>query len=178
MALLSLPTEAESLARAIHEFQRDTGHKKPSRIESTLQELVDRVAATKPINLPRLDVRKRKTRAASSASSRFYDLSWLINTDKFPEAVARFVEIIADSHSMNSSLQQSIASAVTSTVATAVASLQAKHESEMLSLREMIEKSLLLRDSPSATPPPDPDTAPKAHPGADPLPKSTTERWN
>ncbi len=48
----------------------------------------------------------------------------------------------------------------------------------MLSLREMIEKSLLLRDSPSATLPPDPDAPLKAHPGADPLPKSTIERWN
>ncbi len=67
---------------------------------------------------------------------------------------------------------------MTSAVAITVSSIQAKHESEMLSLQEMIEKSLLLRDSPSATPPPNPDAAPKAHLGADPLPKSTTERWN
>ena len=176
MALFSLPAEAKSLARAIHEFQRDTGHKKAFCIKSTLQELVNRVAAIEPINPPRLDVPKRKTRAASSASSCFYDSSWLTNTDKFPEAVARFVEIIADSHTMDSSLQQSIASAVISVIATAIASIQAKHESEILSLREMIEKSLLLKHSPSATPPSDPDAAPKAHSGTNPLPKSTTER--
>ncbi len=76
---------------------------------------------------------------------------------------------------MDSSLQQSITSVVTSAVAIAVSSIQAKHESEMLSLREMIEKSLLLRESPSATPPPDPDASPKALPPADSLPK-TTER--
>ena len=65
---------------------------------------------------------------------------------------------------------------MTSAVATAVANIQAKYEGEMLSLREMIEKSLRLRESPSATAPPDPDATPKAHPGADSLPKTTTER--
>lgn len=153
MALLSLLAEAESLVRAIHKFQRDTGHKKASRIESTLQEIVDRVATTEPKNPPHLDVPKRKTRAASSASSCFYDSSWLTDTDQFSEAVACFAKIIADARTIDSSLQQSIAIAVTSTVATAVASIQTKHESKILSLREMIEKSLLLRDSPSATPP-------------------------
>ena len=136
------------------------------------------MAATEPINPLRLDVPKRKTRVASSASSRFYDLSWLTNTDKFPEAVACFAEIIADSRAMDSFLQQSIASAITFAVATAVISIQAKHESEMLFLREMIKKSLLLRDSLSATPPPNPDATPKAPPGGDFLPKVSTERWN
>ena len=173
MAFLSLSAEAKSLARAIHEFQHDTGNKKASHIDSALQELVDCVAATEPINSPLLGVSKRKTRAATSASSRFYDFSWLTNADKFPKAVARLKEITANSQVMDSSLQQSITSAVTSAVATAVADIQAKHESEMLSLREMIEKSLLLRESS-----PDPDATPKAHPGADSQPKTTTERWN
>ena len=48
----------------------------------------------------------------------------------------------------------------------------------MLSLREMIKKSLLLRESPSATPPPDPDANPKTLPGSDPLPKTPIKRWN
>lgn len=48
----------------------------------------------------------------------------------------------------------------------------------MLSLREMIEKSLLLGDSPSATPPPNPDAAPKPHPATDSVPRASTERWN
>ena len=48
----------------------------------------------------------------------------------------------------------------------------------MLSLREMIKKSLLLKDSPSATPTPDPDAAPKSHLGTDSLAKTTTKRWN
>ena len=67
-------------------------------------------------------------------------------------------------------------SAVTSAVATAVAPIQAQYESEMLFLREMIEKSLLLRDSPSATPLPDPNTTLKAPPDGDL--KASTERWN
>ena len=48
----------------------------------------------------------------------------------------------------------------------------------MLALREMIEKFLLLREFPSITPPPDLDASLKALPGADSLPKTTTERWN
>ena len=123
MAFFSLPAEVESLTRAIHEFQRDIGHKKASRIKSTLQELIDRVATTEPINPPHLDVPKRKTRTALCTSSRFYNSSWLTNTDKFLEAVACFAEIIADYHTMDSSLQQSIASAVTFAVAITVASI-------------------------------------------------------
>lgn len=38
--------------------------------------------------------------------------------------------------------------------------------------------SLLFRESPSATPPPDPDATPKVILGGDSLPKTTTERWN
>ena len=48
----------------------------------------------------------------------------------------------------------------------------------MLSLREMIEKSLLLRDSQSVTLPPDPDATPKSLFAGDSLPKPSTERWN
>ena len=74
---------------------------------------------------------------------------------------------------MDSSVEQSIASAVTSAVAVAVGAMQAKHEEEMFSLREMIKKFLLLKESPSAIPP-----TPETHPSADSLPKTTTERWN
>lgn len=48
----------------------------------------------------------------------------------------------------------------------------------MLSLQEIIEKSLLLKNAPCATPPPNPDAAPKAHLDANPLPKSIIKRWN
>ena len=48
----------------------------------------------------------------------------------------------------------------------------------MLFLWEIIKKSLLLRESPSATPPPNPDATPKALLGGDPLSKASTERWN
>ena len=123
MTSLSLPAEAESLARAIHEFQRDTGNKKASRIDSILQRLVERVAATDPLSSPLLEALKRKTKAAASVFSCFYNPSWLTDTDKFPAAIARFEEIIADSQMMDSSLQQSITSAVTSAVATAVATV-------------------------------------------------------
>ena len=171
MAFFSLPAEVESLAHTIHEFQHDTGNKKASHIDSAFQELVDRVAATEPINSLLLGVSKRKTRAATSASSCFYNSSWLTNADKFPKAVARLKEITANSQVMDSSLKQSITSAVISAVATAVADIQTKHESKMLSLREMIEKSLLLRKSP-----PEPDATPKAYPAANSHPKN--ERWN
>lgn len=123
MALLSLPIEAESLARAIHKFQRDTGNRKASRIGITLQELVNRVATTKLINPPLFDIPRQKTRAVVSASSCFYDSSWLTNADKFPEAIARFKEVIANSQIMDSSLQQSIASVVTFAIAIAVTSI-------------------------------------------------------
>ncbi len=79
---------------------------------------------------------------------------------------------------MDSSLQQSITSAVASAIATAVASIQAKHENEILFLREMIENSLLLRESPSSTLAPNPDATPKSLPAGDSLPKPSTERWN
>ena len=85
---------------------------------------------------------------------------------------------MANSQVMDSSLQQSISNAVLSAVAAAVAAIQGKHENEMLSLWEMIEKSLLLRESPSPTPPPDPDATPKTLPAGDFLPKALTESWN
>ena len=79
---------------------------------------------------------------------------------------------------MDSSLQQSISNAVLSAVAAAVAAIQGKHENEMLSLWEMIEKSLLLRESPSPTPPPDPDATLKTLPAGVSLSKALTERSN
>lgn len=62
---------------------------------------------------------------------------------------------------MDSAFQQSITNIVISTVATAVAAIQTKYESEMLSLRGMIEKSLLLRDSLLTIPLPDLDASTK-----------------
>lgn len=177
MTFLPLPAEAKSLARAIRKFQRDTGNKKASCIESTMQELVNRVAATEPINLPFRDVTRRKTRAAAFASSHFYDSFWLTDTDKFLEAVARFEELIADSRTIDSTLQQSITSAVTFAVATTVAAIQTKHESEMFSLCKMIEKSLLLGDSFLTTLPPDFDASAKMSTPPD-NPTKTAERWN
>lgn len=68
-------------------------------------------------------------------------------------------------------------SAVIFAVVTAVASIQAKNNNEMFSLREIIEKFLLVREFLSATPFPDPDTTPKALPGNNSLPNAITERW-
>lgn len=48
----------------------------------------------------------------------------------------------------------------------------------MLSFWEVIEKLLLLRESFSATPPPDHDATPKSLSGGNSLPKTSTERWN
>lgn len=123
LAFLPSSTEAESLARAIHKFQNNTGHRKASRINLALQDLVDRLAATDSKVSSSSSFSKRATRASRSASPRFYDSSWLINTDAFPRAVARLKEIVARSQSMDSSIQQSIASAVTFAVATAVAAI-------------------------------------------------------
>lgn len=77
---------------------------------------------------------------------------------------------------MDSSLQQFIISAVTFAVIIAIAAMQAKYENKMLSLHEMIEKSLLLREFPSTTLPLDLDATPKALSGSDSLPKTTTKR--
>lgn len=126
MAFLPLLVEAKSLARAIHEFQHNTSNRKASRIESTLQKLVDHIAVTETINSPLLNISNKKTRAVASISSRFYDTSWLTDTDKFPAIVAHFEELLANSQVMDSSLQQSIISALSFAVATAVAAIQAK----------------------------------------------------
>ena len=101
-----------------------------------------------------------------------------MDTDKFPATVASFKELIANSQVMDSSLQQSITSVVLSAIATAVAAIQAKHKNKMLSLWEMIEKSLLLKESLSAAPPPNPNGSPKALPGGDSLMKASAKRWN
>ena len=69
-------------------------------------------------------------------------------------------------------------SAVLSAVAIAIASIQAKHENKMLSLREMIKKSLLLKESPSATPSLNLDATLKSLLAGDSLPKAFIERWN
>ena len=42
----------------------------------------------------------------------------------------------------------------------------------------MIKKSLLVRESPFSTPPPDHDATPETHLSNDSLPKNTSERWN
>lgn len=62
-------------------------------------------------------------------------------------------------------------------MAIAVAVIQTKHESEMLFLREMIKKSLLLGDSPSMTPPPNLNASAKMSTSPD-NPTKTTKRWN
>lgn len=73
MAFFFLAPEAESLAYTIQEFECDTDNKRASRINLILQTLVDCVAAIELIGLHLLDVLKIKTKAAISASSRFYD---------------------------------------------------------------------------------------------------------
>lgn len=53
---------------------------------------------------------------------------------------------------MDSSMQWSIAYVVTSAVATAVVAIQFKYDDNMLFLRKLIKRSLLLKDFPSTTP--------------------------
>lgn len=138
MTFLSFSREAKSLAHNIYEIQYDTSNRKAFHIDLALQDLVNCVAATKSKDSPLLDIFKRRTRAAKSASSCFYDISWLTDVDKFPEAVAHFKKISTNFQIMDSSIQQFIMSAVMSAVATAVAAIQTKHKDKMLSLREMI----------------------------------------
>ena len=113
---------------------------------------------------------------AAREPSPSYNSFWLTDPDKFPAAVFHFKEIIANSQVIDSSLQQFITGVVSSAVVTAVTAIQTKHENKMLSLWEMIEKFLLLKESPSATPPLNPDATPKVLPGGDSLPKASTER--
>lgn len=74
---------------------------------------------------------------------------------------------------MDSSIEQFITNVVISIVATIVAAIQTKYESKMLSLCEMIEKSLFLGNSPSTTPKLDSDTSANISAPAD---MKTTER--
>lgn len=67
---------------------------------------------------------------------------------------------------------------MTSAVATAVAAIKAKYNNKMLSLQEMIEKSLLLKEFSSTTPPPNLHATPKVLPGGNSLLKTTTKRGN
>ena len=124
-----------------------------------------------------LALQKHCTRAARELLPS-YNSFWLTNLDKFPAVVSRFKKIMANFQVTNSFFQQSIISTVLFAVATAVAAIQTKHKNKMLSLWEMIEKFLLLRESPSTTPPPNPDATPKSLPGSNSLPKTSTERWN
>lgn len=123
MAFPLLSAEAKSLAHAIHKFLRKTGNKKASHIKSTLQKLVNCIAATEAINSPLLNILKRKTKAAESAFSRFYNSSWLTDTDKFCTIVTRFEELIANSQIMDSFFQQSITSTILFDVTTAIATI-------------------------------------------------------
>ncbi len=53
---------------------------------------------------------------------------------------------------MNTALEQSIASEVTSAVASALAGLRAKHDDDIQSLREMLEKALPAKNSSAPSP--------------------------
>lgn len=76
---------------------------------------------------------------------------------------------------MDPAIQHLISNAITFAVAAAMASAQTKHKEEMLALRKMIEKALLLKESGSSTPPPDLKAFSKLSPPAD-LPSKSTER--
>lgn len=86
------------------------------------------------------------------------------------------MKIVTNSKIIDSPIQQFILNAVTFVIATAVATIQVKHKGEMLSLREIIQKSLLFRDFFLVTSLPNLDTAFKAYLGADFLSKALIER--
>ena len=97
MAFFSFLAEAKNPTCAIYKFQRDTGNKKVFCIDFTLQELINHIAATESINPSLLNISKKKIRAVASALPYFYNSSWLINTDKFLKAIARFEELMTNS---------------------------------------------------------------------------------
>ena len=123
MASFSLLVEVQSLTRAIHNFQHNICNKKAFYIETILQELVNSVASTKLINFSCLDLPKKKTRAATSTSSHFYNFFWLTNANKFPKGVACSEKVIVNSQTIDSPLQQLIISAVTSAIVTIVVNI-------------------------------------------------------
>lgn len=108
-----------------------------------------------------------------------YDVAWLINTNFYLDAVSLFQELTSGIFlpAIDLAVQHLISSAVTSAVAAAMASAQTKHKEKMLALRKMIEKTLLLRESGSSTPPLDPNASSKLSSPAD-LPSKSTKRWN
>lgn len=67
---------------------------------------------------------------------------------------------------------------MTSIVSTTVPAIQSKYDDNILSLHELIERFLLLKDSPSAIPPSDLDTAAKAFFSANILLIASTKKWN
>lgn len=79
---------------------------------------------------------------------------------------------------MNPTVKQSITNAIRSVIAAGVDAIQTKQKEEMLALREIIEKSLLLRDFFFSTLPPNLNATLKAHLAINSLPKVSIERWN
>ena len=140
----------------------------------TLQNLINYIGDSKLRDCSPLV--KKNIKAARAAVSHFYTSSWLTNIDKFLRAIAWFKKITICSQNIDSSIQKSITSAMTSAIAPAVDAIQAKHKSKMLSLRKIIEKSLLFRDFPLFIPLPDPDAVAKAYFSTNSLPKAFNKR--
>lgn len=78
---------------------------------------------------------------------------------------------------MDSVIQHSISSAITSAVIANITSAQTRHKKEMLTLRRMIEKTLLFRESGFSTFLSDPNASSKVFLPAD-LPSKAIEKWN
>ena len=173
--------EVLQLARSIVEFQQDSHYSRDSQIDPHIQRIINHIlSSNSPVQLAPHTPPKRKTRTVQAFFSRFYSDSWKVSTVLFEQAVSHFKTLVTNYNlptaDMDPMVKQSIASAITSAVSVAVDAIQTKHKLEMLALREMIEKSLLLRNSSSSTPSPDPDATLKAHPATDSLPKALTKR--
>lgn len=79
---------------------------------------------------------------------------------------------------MDPTIEQSIANAVIFAITVTIDAIQTKYKEEILALREMIEKFLLLRNFSTSILPPNLDAAPKTYLATDSLSKALTERWN
>lgn len=153
------------------------------RIEPHLQTLIDFLLSNFKLGHPppRTPL-KRQTRVAKASTSPLYSSFWLIDADVFQQVVSYFETITSHflsllSHgSIDPSIEQSIASDVISTVVAIVDAMQAKHEEKIFALREIIKRSLLLKESPFLIPLLSPVATLKVHPGGNSLLKTTTKR--
>lgn len=136
---VSLPgSKTASLICTIAEFQRDINQSKNSRIELSLQALVNFFA---PFSLLELALPKHQTRVVKNLLPS-YDINWLTNVNSYLDTIAFFPELTSNMPppTMDPVIQHSIFSAIRTIIAIAMTFMETKHKKEIVALWEMIEK--------------------------------------